>query len=215
MLSPDIMQLSIAEESLIESLGNTTAKIAQLAEIIKEILDDMISDRLEGAKNRLQKAVALFHSCKDSIESSYIYLAKVSTTFSYTVHYMNLLNNIRNILQDVYKVLVLINTSLKRIKGNEEFLIQVQKLVNMIISYLKTVTNYFSALISRSNKIDETIDYLSKTVNSIESYVYEALANNVYDDTYSYVLSDNAADLAESASKLYEALLCLHIAKKS
>lgn len=214
VLNPDIMPLSIAEESLIESLGNTTTKIAQLAEILREILDDMISDRLEGAKNRFQKAVALFNSCKDSIESSYVYLAKVSTTFSYTAHYMNLLNNIRNLLQDVYKVLILVNASLRRMRENEAFLIQAQKLVDMVISYLKAVTNYFSALASKSSKVDETIDSVSKAVNSIESYVYEILANGVYDDMHSYVLSDNLVDLVGSASKLYEALLCLHIAKK-
>ncbi len=215
VLGPDIAPLSIAEESLIESLNNTTTKIAQLAEILREMLDDMISDRLEGVKSRFQKAVALFNSCKDSIESSYVYLAKVSTTFSYTVHYMNLLNNIRSLLHDVYKVLILINASLGKMRENEAFLIQAQKLVDMVISYLKTVANYFSALASKSGRVDETIDSVSKAVNSIENYVYEILANGVYNDMHSYVLSDNLADLAGSVSKLYEALLCLHIAKKS
>ncbi|MDK6028445.1 hypothetical protein QPL79_03625 [Ignisphaera sp. 4213-co] len=216
VLSFDVSQLSLAEETIVESLSNITTKAVQLTETIKEILDDIISDRIESARNRIQKAIAIFNNCRDSVLSSYTYLAKVSTTFSYSIHYMNLINNLREVLQDIHKILILMNTTmLSKIKENEKLVIEIQKLFDMVSTYLKTISNYFLAQISKSGKLDELLDMLYKNLNSVESYVHEGLANNLYETLHAYALSSNVIELTESIAKLYEALICLHIAKKS
>jgi hypothetical protein len=100
------------------------------------------------------------------------------------------------------------------VSSDEKALLSLQKFVALLNMYLKTSLEFFNAYLSRSPKTEELLNQLSKISNDLESYIKDLVLNNSHFNQLTPITLDMET-LAYSATNLYEATLCLYLAKKS
>jgi len=217
VIEPEELQLkvSLAEESIIESVRNAVARFVEIVDEISRIVEDLLSMRFEGARNRVQKSLATYASCKEIVETTYLRFARTSTLLMHNLHYLNLLNSLSSMLQNVHRMLIhLLPAGKNMVSSDEKALLSLQKFVTLLNMYLKTSLEFFNAYLSRSPKTEELLNQLSKISNDLESYIKDLVLNNSHFNQLTPITLDMET-LAYSATNLYEATLCLYLAKKS
>lgn len=217
VIEPGEMQLkvSLAEESIIESIRNAIAKSVEIINDVNNVLEDFLASRFECAKNRVQKALATYANCKEIIGATYLRFARTSATLLHNLHYLNLLNSLNSTVQGIHRMLVhllLIDKSV--VSSNEKAVLGIQRFVTLLTTYLKTSLEFLNAYLSRSPRSEELLNQLSKISNDLEDYIRGLAANGFHLNSIIPLMLDMEF-LAYSATNLYEATLCLYLAKKS
>jgi hypothetical protein len=213
--SEERIQLSLSEENILESLRNASVRSAELVNELLSVVTDLFASRFENARIRIQKAFALYDMCRDGVEKAFTYLAKVSLSLTYANHYMQVFNTFRSLLHQIQRLLLhLLTIDQNAVSLNPGAIVVLEKFAKLLSNYFSSLTALLNSYLEHSPKADTTLEELAKASREIETYVRE-LAFEKQSAELPTLIALNIEDIAFNAIDLYEALLCLHLARKS
>ncbi|MCI4436400.1 MAG: hypothetical protein JHC33_06265 [Ignisphaera sp.] len=209
------IQLSLSEENILESLRNASVRTAELVNELLSVVSDLFASRFENARVRIQKAFALYDMCRDDVEKAFTYLAKVSLSLTYATHYMQVLNTFRSLLHQIQRLLLhLLAIDQSVVSTNPGAIVVMEKFAKLLSSYFNSLTALLNSYLEHSPKADTALEELAKASREIEAYIRE-LAFEKQGIELPTLIALNMEEVVFNAIDLYEALLCLHLARKS
>ncbi len=214
------IELSLAEENLIEHLRNVILKIVNMLRDINGVLDDIFNERFEGAKLKASRLLAIYRDVREDSRRVQLYLARISIGLHNSEYYLEILNETTNILESLYIVSAMMMILTKNsITMKESSILYLQKIITALSDLLNNYAELLKIFIEAPSKFLEMSDRNIKTLNEIR---------DVFEELFSYIFSKEDRDLAQivllitqefrsiikSSTNMLEDLQCLQIAKQ-
>lgn len=214
------IELSLAEENLVEQLRNIVLKLSNMLRELNSVLDDIFNDMFESAKLKVPRLIALYREVREDNRRVKLYLAKISIGLQDSKYYLEILNETTNILESLYTVatimMILIkqNTTMK-----ESSILYLQKIVVSLSNLLNDYAELLKMLIGVPMRSLEISDKNAKTLNEIRD-LFEELFPNIFseEDRNSIqiilLMTQEFRSIIKSFTNMLDDLQCLQMAKQ-
>jgi len=215
------IELSLAEENLIEQLRNIILKLSNMVRDINSILDDIFNDMFESAKLKVPRLLALYREIREENRRAKLYLARISIGLQNSKYYLEIINETTNILESLYTVTTAISALIKQnVVVKESSILYLQKTMMSLSNLLNDYAELLKMLIGSSSKFLEISDRDIKTLNEIRD-IFEGLFPDVLSGEDRNLVQIIALIVQElrfiirSSTNILEDLQCLQITKQS
>ncbi|ADM28180.1 hypothetical protein Igag_1377 [Ignisphaera aggregans DSM 17230] len=214
------IELSLAEENLVEQLRNIILKLSNMVRDINSILDDIFNDMFESAKLKVPRLLALYREICEDNRRTKLYLARISIGLQNSKYYLEIINETINILESLYIVTTAISAIIKQnAVVKESSILYLQKIMMLLSNLLNDYAELLKMLIGAPSKFLEISDRGIKTLNEIRD-IFEGLFPDILsgeDRNLVQIIALIAQELRfiiRSSTNILEDLQCLQIMKQ-
>jgi len=215
------IELSLAEENLVEQLRNIILKLSNMVRDINSILDDIFNDMFESAKLKVPRLLALYREIREDNRRTKLYLARISIGLQNSKYYLEIIDETINILESLYTVTTVISALIKQnVVVRESSILYLQKIMMSLSNLLNDYAELLKMLIGAPSKFLEISDRGIKTLNEIRD-IFEGLFPDILSEEDRNLVQIIALIVQElrfiirSSTNILEDLQCLQIMKQS
>ncbi len=216
------IELSLAEENLIEQLRNIVLKLSNMMRDVNGVLDNIFNDMFESAKIKISRLLALYREIREDNRRIKLYLARISIGLQNSKYYLEIINETMNILESLYTVTTAISalTTKQNVVIKESSILYLQKIIISLSNLLNDYAELFKTLIGASAKFLEVSDRDIKTLNEIRD-IFESLFPNIFSEEdrdliqIMLLIAQELRFIIKSSTNILEDLQCLQIVKQS
>jgi len=212
------IELSLAEENLVEQLRNIILKLSNMMRDINGLLDDIFSDRFESIKLKAPRLLTLYREIREDCRRVKLYLARISIGLQDSKYYLEIVNETTSILESLYTVTTILSALTKQnISLKESSIVYLQKIIMSLSNLLNDYAELLKILIVAPTKFLEISDRSIKTLNEIRD-IFENLSSDVFSDRDSVqiivLIVQELRSIIKSYTNILEDLQCLQIMKQ-
>ena len=216
------IELSLAEENLIEQLRNIVLKLSNMMRDVNGVLDNIFNDMFESAKIKISRLLALYREIREDNRRIKLYLARISIGLQNSKYYLEIINETMNILESLYTVTTAISalTTKQNVVIKESSILYLQKIIISLSNLLNDYAELLKTLIGASAKFLEVSDRDIKTLNEIRD-IFESLFPNIFSEEdrdliqIMLLIAQELRFIIKSSTNILEDLQCLQIVKQS